>query len=238
MSERGCGKRKKGAIYFEAEVGNGPGTPWWHYLIDPLIPVTDEQLMGMGIGAQGQHLYDGNIYDMIGKKWYPLPADWLEEGIRINFSRRFQKNFPFEKITDTTNIIFLHAQAPIFNLKSRWKYAAEGMGRFNGGQICPFGRHNHGKQEACAGLMWFSGTGSTDEHEYRPFPPSAPTMNYRIVGGPRTARYGRAMFYRLPIRMLKSSGFVVVDDPDDAETVKENLATLNKAGFEANVVEE
>lgn len=74
---RGCGTRKKNAIYFEC--GLSPyGQPLEYFIIDPPVLIDDWNLSRVGV-----QLIERNgithIIDWVGSEHYPNPADCLEE---------------------------------------------------------------------------------------------------------------------------------------------------------------
>ncbi len=240
---RGCGSRSKGGIYLEVAMSASSGTPWHHFLFDPLWELSPEYLKLAGHSAQGMTYAELNnqsfIFDHVGKKNYPLPADFLEEALHHprGFSRRYPKTFDFTKINPETIHVFLHDNCPTKNLGLRWKKADPIHGRFPP-NICPQADlHNIMDIElsACAGLMWYSSSnGNVGEEDFRHFPLKDPFFSYVNIVQSRMANFSQAAFYWLPIQKL--GNWIVVEDPDsDKDT--DALEILGKAGIAAEMVE-
>jgi hypothetical protein len=151
--ERGCGRRKQGAIYFEC--GLGPvGRPVDDFLIDP--PERLGEFDATPIGVQLiERAGTYHVIDWVGSESYPNVADFVEEVRRFGLSRRAAKVLPFQLISPASRIILVHERAWIDN----WEYYREPKvltGHEQEFYTCPRGIDQHMVAQAgpCAGLWW------------------------------------------------------------------------------------
>lgn len=149
MPKRGCGSsRVAGGIY--AFCGMSPvGKPLEHFIIDPPIPVTDEEGNPLQVKSRGVTLFEYNgvwhILDKVGSKFYPNVLDYLEEVRLYGLSRRLPGNLDFSKLTRDSRIFMVHERGLVKNLADyeRW--------------CCPKQKLEHRPEdhpEACAGVWW------------------------------------------------------------------------------------
>lgn len=111
MSKRGCGDaRTEGGVYIES--GLSPfGLPLEHFILDPPERWPGEKLPSLGVKIQK---IDGffHIVDVVGESHYPSPADYLEEGRRMGFSRKVNPGLDFSLLTaGASRIVTLHPKA-------------------------------------------------------------------------------------------------------------------------------
>jgi hypothetical protein len=149
--ERGCGRRKQGAIYFEC--GLGPvGRPVDDFLIDP-----PERLGEFDVTPVGVQLIERagtyHVIDWVGSESYPNVADFVEEVRRFGLSRRAAKVLPFQLISPASRIILVHERAWIDNW-SEYREPVDARG--DRAHICPKGIlcHMTAQVGPCAGLWW------------------------------------------------------------------------------------
>ena len=147
---RGCGSRVVGGVYAEVKTGSD-GVPLEAFLIDPPSPV-DAQALGLMDRGVRLMLINGvwHIFDIVGEKHYPYPADFVEEGRRLGFSRRLPSNLDFSKIDpEKSRLILLHRRAIITN--------PDESGFLTLDHTCPKGiaEHEAGRLNGmCAGFWW------------------------------------------------------------------------------------
>lgn len=238
LSERGCGKRKKGGCYLT--VATGPdGAPFENFLVDPPIPV---DLQKLSIGPRGVHLIERagvwHVFDVVGRQHYPNVADFVEEARLMGISRRAELP-DYSKLTPASRLILIHQRAYITNWDEMAAELcfAERYEEFR----CPRSIANHRLEapsgmEMCAGLWWHN----VEEME-------AETPNdCRIAGvrhlpagiqyrGWRSAdlltEYQYAIFGSFPLGSIE-----VVEDPDD-RTHEPKLERARRASLPVNLVE-
>jgi len=141
--KRGCGSRQAGGVY--AETRTSPyGVPLEEFLADPPIPVDPAEL---GLTARGVKLIDvegvWHVFDIVGKKYYPNVADYIEETRRMGASRRLPSNLDFSKLGPESRLVLVHQKAVILNFSD-----------YDGEIVCPKDIHQHPLQEMCAALWW------------------------------------------------------------------------------------
>lgn len=148
--QRGCGKsRKKGGVYWETGIGPG-GSPKEHFQVcPPIIPPAEWRIQPRGVKlVQDQH-GTWHIVDWIGSQFYPNVADYIEEFAHMGASRRLPENLQFEKLTDASCLLMVHARAYILN----WdEYRDAGVK-----WTCPKRHRHHVPEECtecCAGLYY------------------------------------------------------------------------------------
>jgi hypothetical protein len=147
---RGCGTRKPGGIYLETALSPG-GAPISHFLCDPPIPVADPR----DISAIGSQLVerDGvhHVIDWVGQEHYFNVADYVEEVKRFGISRRIAETVNFEKITEESFLLLVHAHAQVDNFLQYGEW------------ICPKNIESHHPnvqpephkiKPMCAGIWW------------------------------------------------------------------------------------
>jgi hypothetical protein len=156
--ERGCGRRKRGAVYAELLLGPN-GRPLEDFLFDPpqLLPLAE-----LGITPRGVKLIttpDGvtHIYDWVGERYYPHVADFLEEVRRLGMSRRLPVNIAYQHLDSRSRIVLVHPRAWIENAADY--FAAMGEPWPPTAWRCPKALPEHVRPgqppEMCAGLWWW-----------------------------------------------------------------------------------
>ena len=150
MSKRGCGSRVVGGIYAEVKQGAG-GSPIEAFLVDPPKAVDSGAL---GLTDKGVRLIEiggvWHVFDIVGEKYYPYVADFVEEGRRMGISRRLPQNLDFEKLDPVqSRLVLLHRKALITNV--------EEVGFLERHHICPKALPNHEEgllDGMCAAFWW------------------------------------------------------------------------------------
>ena len=127
--DRLCGSsRQKDSLYLECRFGPG-GRPLEEFLLCPPVRLSEEILDGLS--RQGMHLFpqqvvsDETIYhilDWISEAHYKNVSAFLREGAAINFSRKIQPSFPFEKLSAASRYLPVHARGWIENYEEYFKY--------------------------------------------------------------------------------------------------------------------
>lgn len=147
--QRGCGVRQKGGVYWEVPLGRG-GAALEDFLLDPPVQLDVEAL---GLAAVGVLPYDipdvhtgdavTHFLDWVGGKFYPAPADFLEEARRFGLSRRVPRTVDFSRLSPRSRLILVHARGWITN-------AADFVLRSDTGPVRPCPRHNAPHPETVA----------------------------------------------------------------------------------------
>jgi len=124
---RGCGAaRTEGGVYLES--GLSPfGQPLESFLMDPPLPWVGERLPRLGVKMMlVEQIW--HIVDVVGEKAYPSPADYLEEGRRLGFSRKVNPKLDFQCLTPgASRIITLHPKAILTSIE---RHANQELGNF------------------------------------------------------------------------------------------------------------
>jgi hypothetical protein len=219
--KRGCGdSRTEGAIYLEVSVQSG-GLPLEAFLVDPLIPVTPEEL---GLSTLGVTLWDDDdgvthVLDWVGQVHYPYPADFLEEGRFKGFSRRVSSALEVERLSPQSTILFVHARgypAHFAALSDYWVSSSKGLQR-----KCRYAQRRDERHfqvppaVACSRTLWVDPPG--ERGGMRTFT----DFRYRVHPQrelPVLRSYGSAIIARLPLSNLSivaSKGGAHHDTLDD-----------------------
>lgn len=156
---RGCGLRKRGAVYLEVDQAPD-GQPIEAFLVDPPIAVDPGTL---GITPKGVKVIDdgdaGVLVDWIGSRDYPNVADYIEEARRFGISRRLPSNLEFDQLSVETRVLFVHSRAVVLDSTAYWREATP---------WCPrdLDDHLHRDYRAqgglCGALWWDDVTGGSD----------------------------------------------------------------------------
>lgn len=221
MAERGCGKRKKGAIYMVCEMSEN-GVPLSHFMICP--PQRIEDPNAMGLAYQGVTMLQRpetdtfDVWDIVGKEHYPYFPDFVEEGIALgSFSRRIAKNADFSQITPQSRHMILHPRGFITSDLSPWR---ERKWFFPGtNTVCPREIPDHktsapwGDIEMCVGMLWEAITPDGDDiwHKNEDIVlRKRPSLQYSCIKDPGGTEFDLALCMWLPI-----TKFEVIADPID-----------------------
>lgn len=148
--ERGCGSRVVGGVYAEVKQDEN-GSPIESFLMDPPMAVDARAL---GLTDRGVRLVEvegvWHIFDIVGEKYYPYVADFVEEGRRMGISRRLPSTLDFGKLDPSrSRLVLLHRKALITNVAE--------AGFLERAHICPKGlpEHETGQLEGmCAAFWW------------------------------------------------------------------------------------
>lgn len=153
---RGCGTRKRGAVY--GECGLSPwGRPLEHFIIDPPTRV---DAAALGLHPIGVTLLADprtgacHVFDWVGEEHYPGVADFLEEARRFGVSRRLPRTLDFGRLAADSRLVLLHRRAWIDNASQY--FDARDTQRWEAG--CPKRLAEHvdaaDPPPMCAGLWW------------------------------------------------------------------------------------
>jgi hypothetical protein len=160
MSKRGCGSRVVGGIYAEVKNGTG-GSPIEAFLVDPPKAMDAQAL---GLADKGVRLVEiggaWHVFDIVGKKYYPYVADFVEEGRRMGVSRRLPQNLDFEKLDPVqSRLVLLHRKALISNVQE-----AGFLERYH---ICPkaLPEHEEGLLDGMCAAFWWQDFSAKDLDE-------------------------------------------------------------------------
>lgn len=199
----------------------------------------------LGVSAIGQHLVTTGIggavarhvIDIIGAGDYPNVADFLEEGRRYGFSRKFSPLFPYAELEPGSRLLIAHPRGwP----KAFRQYHTPPDGSAFGGCRKALPDRPHDLAPCCG--CWYDDVRCAPEDQGPELPSSdgraitrtMPAFTYvarRPPEGVETT-YTHAIVAVLPI-----TRFVVVRDPEEG-THNERVEHLAKAGIHADLVDE
>lgn len=241
MMERGCGRRKKGAIYSNCPLGEG-GTPIEEFLIDP------PQRLTLELAPQGVQIFEAegvaHIIDWVGSSHYPNVADFVEEVRRMGMSRRLPKTLAFERLTLESRHFLVHSRAIVAHPEMYRREDAMPKD----GHRCPKALAMHQaavepgtlRSPMCAGIWWedldpFGAFVEPDVPGSRVVTRKIPCGTYEGLcspGDPKAREYVAGIFAGFPIWNLQ-----VVRDPDGGS---HNAAAdaAARAGLEIEIVDE
>lgn len=203
------------------------GKPIEDFLFDPPVLMNAEAL---GIKSLGVTAIESNgvihLIDVVGSKFYPNVADFIEEVRRLGLSRKIASNFNFSQLTWESRIIVMHRRAFI---KNAGKYAST--------RPCPKGHDYHdGKPKAMCARLWWEDVegGEPIEGEARKVKRQMPSFSYECMSRPEGVepQYELAAFASFPIH-----GIEVVKDLDNNKHVK-SLEAARKAKVNVKLVDE
>jgi hypothetical protein len=102
-SGRGCGERKRDAIYLCLGIGSDGELKVEDLVIDPVRIWEFGWQRGFSIfEASGVN----HVVIFVGKQYYPSPWDFIEEARRYGVSRNVRNNFPIERLTPGKSVLF------------------------------------------------------------------------------------------------------------------------------------
>jgi len=154
---RACGERKPGGIYIE--VGLGGSLTIEQAMFDPPLDASQivlelpngERLTAQQLSARGQVVARipgedaWHVWDVVGGRDYPYPADFLEEVRTEGLSRRSPRGLRFDLLGPQSRIYLLHERGLIQN-------PADYYARIPAFR-CPRNQ-THPPEQCCAGLWW------------------------------------------------------------------------------------
>jgi len=132
--QRGCGFRRQNGLY--VCVDSSPlGYPIEYFIQDPAIPWKGAKVLRAPMLIEDRHGIN-HLALGIGAKYYPYPADFLEECRVLGVSKQIPRNFPFGKLTyGKSKLILIHPRAiPLFEYKTRHFCLAKRKERAKPGQ--------------------------------------------------------------------------------------------------------
>lgn len=185
------------------------------YMFDPPRRLN---MRDLGVSSIGVKMIerDGvtHLIDVIGTRYYPNVADFLEEARVLGISRRLPVNLPWDRLTSESRLIVAHAHAYIDDV-DRW---SRSWRRLVGNRIiCPrSGRPHTGNDSLpmCCGLYWLDLVGGTildTANSNSPVERRMPWGAYQGYASPvPNAKRHPAVFASFPLGALH-----VVDDPYD-----------------------
>lgn len=238
---RGCGTRVAGGIYIEVGLVppgaalRGMGRPVEDFLLDPpvkLHPAMD--FSDRGVNIIEQPATDGrvihHVVDVVGEKYYPNVADFVEEVRHMGLSRRIQSTVPFGLLTEHSRIILVHRKAWV-NHWNELRAHVEGLEDGETGHRCPtttLGRkieHERGTT-MCAGVWWEDLDPDTVRPGTRPGYVERDMPSFTYSGKPRPdsidTDYESAFFASFPISRL----VVVKGEQSDLKLERARAARL------------
>jgi len=148
---RGCGERKDKGLYLESIPGED-GLPIEHFIFDPPIPINQEPFRAP-ILYRDEKSGVYHVLIWVGKKFYESPFDFIEEASVKGVSRRIPKNFPIEKLSRKSVMLFVHSDAILQN----WRELTEKLKEHGISRIpCPKNREEHQSlKENCIALLYY-----------------------------------------------------------------------------------
>jgi len=233
VGERGCGEREPGGVYMRTLMGTR-GDPLEKFLVDPPIPCPPDMLIPeRGVSILERPGFPGvfDVYDRVGKKYYPNVADFFEEVRRSGLSRRIKRDARLELLSPASKIILVHERAIIDNCAEYYDALIEEANEYPEVHpfrcLCETEKHDgypwesdhkfrNNTREMCVSLWWDdikSGTNSLD-------PSDPPRTVERELGdttyvGRKKPKgidplYTEGIFMVLPIHRLD-----VIEDTED-----------------------
>ena len=233
MTKRGCGSRVVGGIYAEVKNGAG-GSPIEAFLVDPPKAVNAQVL---GLTDKGVRLIEiggiWHVFDIVGEKYYPYVADFIEEGRRMGISRRLPQNLDFEKLDPVqSRLVLLHRKALITNVQE-----AGFLERYH---VCPkaLPDHEEGLLEGmCAAFWWQDFSAKTlDEDGIRTMKNKDQYVGRLRPKGRAKPERELAVFMSLPITNLAVIRGRNTEENARVKDVYEKIASESK--FEVNLEDE
>lgn len=212
---RGCGdSRQQGGAYLCTDMGE-EGIPLWTFLVDPPI-----QTESISVPSRGMIpvINRGIVHamDKIGSQYYINLQDFLQEGIRMGFSRRIPSTFDFSLLTVDSCLLFVHDRASISNPTNLEEYR------------CPtFKDHSHKRGDICLGATWHDiEEGVPEPTPQEPFRVRRTMPGFSYLGN-RPPKEGisqrkQALFLKLPIQRIE----VVKGNNHEETTKKASLAHI------------
>ncbi|SMO59735.1 hypothetical protein SAMN06269117_11353 [Balnearium lithotrophicum] len=110
---RGCGERKDKAFYLES-TPSPDGAPIEDFIFDLPIPINQEPFRAP-ILYRDERTGIYHVLIWVGKKFYESPWDFIREAEIKGISRRIPKNFPIQKLSPGSKMLFVHSDAIIQN---------------------------------------------------------------------------------------------------------------------------
>jgi hypothetical protein len=246
MPPRGCGdSREQDGLYTLTEVGAG-GIPFWKCLVDPIVHMTEALRQKMGLKPRGVAMVprktpDGltvyDCWDWVGAGNNPYTtgywnaADFIEEGLRMHFSRRLPATTEvLSKLSPESKRPLVHPHAHVLNAEAVWKAR-----RYD---KCKTHQYPHEEDDQiqswlCASLLWEMIEGGEPIRPELPRQVARTMPGFKYVGfAPmQPLVYAPGLFMVLPITRLE---LVKGDRTDEiAERVEKA-----KTGIELKVVDE
>ena len=175
VGERSCGRRVPGGTYVEVgllppgAVFRGMGRTVEDFLIDPpvvLTAVMDFSERSVAViqqpGSDDKPIW--HVVDVVGERYYPNVADFVEEVRHMGLSRRVQGTLPFNLLTASSRIILVHRKAWVEHyaeLREQIDPLSDGpRHRCPRDMNVPESTHQLG-QTMCAGIWWDDLDGDT-----------------------------------------------------------------------------
>lgn len=116
---RGCGFRTEGGVYLETGVGCFGSTSIWKFISDVPVPYTAPHTLGVDIVNVGGV---NHVVNHVGSRYWPTPADFIEEGLRWGFSTKVPKTQDLSILTKDSRIIHVHTLGGLLNPESFGKH--------------------------------------------------------------------------------------------------------------------
>lgn len=222
MVRRGCGRRIAGGIYLVA--GTSPfGSPPEHFLVD--YPLDAATIVAAGLSPIGQKVIGGVLYDWIGAKHYPTPADFYEEFKLHGASRRVSPSL-VKQLTPGMDYYLVH---PLALCTNHAEYA-----RLGHAPECPKGDLAH-TEGPCACLWYLQGRAAGaawDAVEVSLADGVNAYTAWEVPEGRPLPKFVPGIFLKYPTPKIE-----VIRHPDEHYTA-DQVAHARKSGLEVDVVDE
>jgi hypothetical protein len=122
------------------------------------------EALALGLTDKGVRLIEiggvWHVFDIVGEKYYPYVADFVEEGRRMGVSRRLPANLDFGKLDPVqSRLVLLHRKALITNVD-----AAGFLERYH---VCPkaLPEHEEGLLDGMCAAFWWQDFSAKDLDE-------------------------------------------------------------------------
>jgi len=117
---------RKGVFTWKQERGFFGDTPIWRFITDQPIPYKALHTLGVDFMPPDAHGVV-HVVNHVGSKFWPSPADFIEEGFSWGFSTKVPKTQDLSMLTPASRIIHVHALGALVNPETlgRWVVPAE-----------------------------------------------------------------------------------------------------------------
>lgn len=170
MKKRGCGFRQQGGLYAESSVDVDGKPPEW-FLYDPPFAYRT----GSKVGVEAVTVDDDvHVIDYVGKKFYPMPVDFIEEARVMGISRRLPKTFKFELLSLKSHLILVHELGLVHMPGLPKGFVAEGLFAMKESRkrhcrlVVTRGGidHLHHLNSSCSGDHWIAPAGESPARQF------------------------------------------------------------------------
>jgi hypothetical protein len=250
IPDRGCGSLENDASYMNWPLGT-KGIPVTQFCLCPVVELDKKGLgiknKGINIIARshngipsldtnGNQIYD--VFDVVGREHYPYKSDFLEEGKRMGFNRRWPRTISPTILNKVESLYFLCSDAAsyepedIVKVKYEMNLCGEHQCYRKPGHSMPLADDF---EEVCTS-MWTSELLQKDcyQDNYGIWQKKMPWGEYHVCPREEELRWRFGAFIGLPVgRMLITTP---CGEQEPSEEMKEMIEDVSKAGFKTTVV--